>query len=226
MEESIRMKRSTVVSLSIPVSIAVLSLALVMTKDAEAKTPKNPPATPTEAATAGHSETARRVTAQAGFAKPIDAKKIQLGEKIQVVLSDKVQLKNGPELPRGTLFVGTATTADAQAGGAAKLTLHFTEAQLKGGKTIPIKATIVGIFPANSLERNDRDLWNSKSLTVDQSGFVPGLALHSNIVDSASGVFVSTKGDAVKLLPGNWIALAIEAAPDAQQETSGSNGGA
>ena len=61
---------------------------------------------------------------------------------------------------------------------------------------------------------------------VDQTGFVPGLELHSNIVESASGVFVSTKGDAVKLVPGNRIALAIEVAADGQQEAAGANGGA
>jgi hypothetical protein len=216
------MKHGSVVSLS----IAALSLALVMTNHAEAKTPKNASVSPTEGATAVQGETVQRVTAQASFQKPIDSKKIQAGQKIQVVLSDKVQLKNGPELPRGTVLVGTASTADAQSGGTAKLTLCFTEAQLKDGKTIPVKATIVGIFPANSLERDDPNIWNSRSLKVDQGGFVPGIELHSNIVDSASGVFVSTKGDAVKLMPGNWIALEIEAASASQQETASPNGGA
>ena len=216
------MKRVAAVSLS----IAVLCLAVVMTKDAQAKTPKNPPTMPSAATTEVQGDAARMVGAQAGFVKPIDSKKIQLGEKFQMVLSDKVQLKNGPELPKGTVLVGTASTGAAQTGGTAKLTLRFAEAQLKSGKTIPIKATIVGIFPANSLERNDRELWNPRSLKVDQAGVVPGLELHSNVPDSDSGVFVSTKGDTVKLMPGNWIALAIEALPEGQQETSGSNGGA
>jgi hypothetical protein len=216
------MKRVAAASLS----IAALSLALVMSNSAEAKTPKSPSARPTEGGTAVQGETVQRVTAQADFKKSIDANKIQTGQKIQVVLSNKVQLKNGPELPRGTVLVGTATTADAQSGGTAKLTLHFTEAQLKDGKTIPIKATIVGFYRESSLEREDSDLWNARALMVEQAGFVPGLELHSNIVDSASGVFTSTKGDAVKLLPGNWIALAIEAAFDGQQETPRPNGGA
>ena len=216
------MKRVAVVSLS----TAVLSLALVMTNDAKAKTPKDPSNVPTGGATAARSETVRRVIVQADFAKPIDAKMIQPGQQVKVVLSDKVQLKNGPALPRGTMLLGTASTADAQSGGAAKLTLCFTEAQLKDGKTIPIKATIVGVFPVNSLELADSYIWNSKSLMVDQTGFVPGLELHSNIVESASGVFVSTKGDAVKLVPGNRIALAIEVAADGQQEAAGANGGA
>jgi hypothetical protein len=218
------MKREAVVSLS----VAVLSLGLMMTKDAQAKHPKNQPAIPASAggATAVQGDAARMVTAQAGVTKLIDARKLQSGQQIQVVLNDKVQLKNGPELPRGTVLVGTAVAGDAQTGGNSKLTVRFTQAQLKDGKSIPIKATIVGIFPANSMERNDRDIWNSKSQKVDQANTVPGLALHSNIPDSDSGVFVSTKGDAVKLMPGNWIALAIATASDAPQETSGSNGGA
>jgi hypothetical protein len=216
------MKREGAVTLS----MAALSLALVMTNGAEAKTPKNPPDKSSAAASTLQGDAARMVTAQAGVEKLIDAKKLQPDQKIQIVLSDKVQLKNGLELPRGTVLTGTASVGDAQSGGASKLALRFTQAQLKGGKTIPIKATIVGLFPANSSERSDRDIWNAKSLKTDQSGVVPGLALHSNIEDSDSGVFVSTKGDAVKLAPGNWMALVIESLPESQQESNGPNGGA
>ena len=216
------MKREAAVTLS----MAALSLAFVMTNGAEAKTPKNSPEKSSAAASMVQGDAARMVTAQAGVEKLIDARKVQADQKVQIVLSDKVQLKNGPELPRGTVLIGTASVGDAQSGGMSKLALRFTQAQLKGGKTIPIKATIVGIFPASSMERSDRDIWNAKSLKTDQAGVVPGLALHSNIEDNDSGVFVSTKGDAVKLSPGNWMALAIEAAPDAPQESSGPAGAA
>lgn len=211
---------------AVTLSMAALSLALVMTNGAEAKTPKTPPDKSSAAASMLQGDAARMVTAQAGVEKQIDAKKIQAEQKIQIVLSDKVQLKNGPELPRGTVLIGTASVGDAQSGGTSKLALRFTQAQLKGGKTIPIKATIVGLFPANSLERNDRDIWNAKSLKTDQAGVVPGLALHSNIEDSDSGIFVSTKGDAVRLAPSYWMALAIEALPDGQQESNGPDGAA
>ena len=216
------MKRDAVVLKS----IAVLSLALVMTKFADAKTPKNPSAKTSAGSTMMQSDAARMVTVQANVVKPIDSRKAQASQNIQVVLSNKVQLTNGPELPRGTVLTGTASLSGAQAGGSARLALRFTEAQLKGGKTIPIKATIVGLFPAESLERNDREIWNSRSLKTDQSGFVPGLVLHSNVEESDSGVFESTKGNTVKLDSGNWMVLAIEALPDSPQEGNGSSGGA
>ncbi len=98
-------------------------------------------------------------------------------------MNEKVQLKNGPELPKGTMLVGTAATGDAQAGGTSKLALRFTEAKLKDGKSIPIKATIVGYFPMNSLERNDRNIWNPASQKVDRAGVTSGDDLHSNIVE-------------------------------------------
>lgn len=211
---------------ALSLSIAVLSLAFVMTKEAKAKTPKNPPAAPVSSVATTQPDAARMVTAQAGLVKPIDARKIQAGEQFQMVLNDKVQLKNGPALPRGTVLIGTASAGDSETGGASRLTLRFTQAQLKGGKTVPIKATIVGIFPASSMERNDRAIWNPNSLKTDQTGVVPGLALHSNVLDSDSGVFESTKGDAVKLPLGSWIALAIEAQQDSQQETNGPTGAA
>jgi hypothetical protein len=197
-----------------------------MTKAAGAKSPKNPPSVPNPGTAIPQGNAARMVTAQANVEKLIDTRKMQAGQKIEIVLSDKVQLKNGPKLPRGTLLTGTASPGDAQSAGTGKLTLRFTRAQLKGGKTIPIKATIVGLFPANSAERSDHNIWSGKSLKTDQSETVPGLALHSNIKDSDSGVLVSTKGDVVKVMPGNWMALVIEALPDSEQESNGPNGGA
>ena len=211
------MKRETVLTLS----TAVLAMVFGMTNNAQAKTPKSASSTPVPASADLQADAARMVGAQAGLVKPIDSKKIQQGQQIQFALNDKVQLKNGPELPKGTLLIGTATTGDAQAGGTSKLTLRFTEAKLKDGKSIPIKATIVGYFSTKSLERDDRNIWNPASLKVDQSGVTSGVDLHSNIVDTDSGVFVSTKGDSVKLQLGNWVALAIEAAPEGQQTPNG-----
>lgn len=216
------MKREAAISLS----LAVLSLAFLMPKNVPAKEPKTAPVSSSAGAVGVKGDAARMVSARAALVKPIDARKIQAGQQFQAVLSNKVQLKNGPELPRGTVLIGTASTADAQSGGASKLTLRFTQALLKGGKTIPIKATIVGVFALNSLEREDRAIWNPDSQKLDQPGAMSGVDLHSNVADSDSGVFVSTKGDAVKLSLASWIALAIEVLPDSQQETNGPTGAA
>jgi hypothetical protein len=203
---------------AIPASIAVLSLAFVLPRDSQAMAPKNPPTPASESSAAVQSDAARRVIAQATLVKPLDARKIQSSQQFQATLSDKVQLKNGPELPRGTILIGTMAAGDAQAGGTSKLVLRFTEARLKGGQVVPIKATIVGVFPANSSERDDPRIWTSKSLRIDQTGVMSGVDLHSKIEDIDSGVFVSTKNDAVKLSVNGWIALAIEAQPDGRQQ--------
>jgi len=203
---------------AIPVSIAILCLAFVLPRNSQAMAPKDPPKPSSESSGAIQSDAARRVLAQAALVKPIDARKIQAGEQFQATLGDKVQLKNGPELPRGTVLIGTVAAGDAQAGGTSKLVLRFTEARLKGGKVVPVKATIVGLLPANSAERDDPNFWTSKSLRIDQTGVLSGVDLHSKIEDSDSGVFVSTKNDPVKITVGGWIALAIEAEPDSQQQ--------
>ncbi len=216
------MKRKIV----LPLSIAVLSLAFFASKEMQAKAPKNPPVSPSAEAAGLETGAARMVPARAGLVKPIDSKKIQAGQQFEAVLNSKVQLKNGPELPRGTVLIGTAATGDSQTGGSSKLILRFTQAKLKDGKIIPVKATIVGLFPASSLESEDKELWNPKCLRVDQAVDSYGVQLHSNIADSDSGVFVSTKGNAVKLSLGSWIALAIEAQPDGQQKTGAPNGAA
>ncbi len=216
------MKREALISLS----LTTLSLALLLPKNIEAKAPKNPPVSAGAGAADVQGDAAHMVPAQAGLMKPLDSRKIQAGQQFQAVLSEKVQLKNGPELPRGTVLIGTATAIEAQSGGSSKLILRFTEAQPKGGKAIPIKATIVGFFPGNSLEREDRDIWNPKSPGVDQVNAFYGVELQSNIVDRDSGVFVSTKKDAVKLAPGSWIALAIEALPESPEAPNGPTGAA
>jgi hypothetical protein len=114
---------------AIPASIAVLSLAFVLPRDSQAMAPKNPPTPASESSAAVQSDAARRVIAQATLVKPLDARKIQSSQQFQATLSDKVQLKNGPELPRGTILIGTMAAGDAQAGGTSKLVLRFTVAR-------------------------------------------------------------------------------------------------
>jgi hypothetical protein len=215
------MKREAAISLS----IAVCSLALLLPNNVQARTAKNPPDVP-NTSTAGQGEAARMVPARAALVKTLDAKKMEPGQQFQATLSSKVQLKNGPELPRGTLLIGTVVNDNSQTSGTLKLALRFTQAQLKNGQTVPIRATIVGVFAPDSTESEETNTWNANTLRVDQENVQSGVDLHSSIDGDNSGVFVSAKKTDLKLSQGSGISLAIEAQGSNQQGVAGSNGGA
>lgn len=166
----------------------------------------------------GKTEAAEMVPARAYLVRKLDAKDDKPGSQFIARLADTVHLKNGTELPRDTELLGTVATDEMQAKGNSKLALRITEARLKDGKTIPVKATIVGIYGPESQAMNGYYLapgqeapnnWTSKMLSVDQVNAMPGVELHSRISGNNSGVFVTSKKDDVKLAGGSELALAI-----------------
>jgi hypothetical protein len=174
----------------------------------------------TKARVPGQREAMRMVPARVALPETLDAKKTQPGHEFRATLANTVHLDNGPELPVGTALVGTVVTDDMQLKGMSKLALRFTKAELKDGRVVPIKATIVGVFapewmspggyPINPGDQAPNS-WNDGTLQVEQIGATPGVDLHSKIASRNSGVFVSTTKDDVKLDKGSEIALAIAA---------------
>lgn len=158
---------------------------------------------------------AQMAPAQATLANDLDARKVKPGQQFHAVLSGTVHLRNGVELPRGTVLVGTIAMDSMQTGAGSTLALRFTQADVKGGKVVPIEATIVGYAPpseGNAWDYTDNQStlvpWNGKSLQVDDTGVLSGVDLHSKIADNNSGVFVSKKKD-MKLSANSLLSLAI-----------------
>ena len=209
------MKREATISLLVAaIAFVVLSPQFAHARAAEnsqgSLSNANPPAAQQEAM--------QMVPAQGDLVKPIDARKAQPGNQFRVVLSDTVHLKNGIELPHGTALIGLVSTDDMHLSGTSKLALRFTKAELKNGKVLPIKATIVGVFPPAEQDaegypvaagNQDTNNWTSHMLQIDEIGALSGVDLHSRIASKNSGVFVSTKKDDMKLSAGSEFALAI-----------------
>lgn len=211
---------------SVSLSTAIVCVALLYPGICQAREDEESP-TSSEALQAAQHEATLMVPAQATLVKQLDAKKIQTGNQFQVRLTQTVHLKNGPELPRGTLLIGVVTTDNEKAGDASHIALRFTGAELKGGKVVPITATIVRITPPitdsyASAGTTGAESWNSSLLHVDQIDAAPGVDLHSQIASTNSGELVSPKKDGVKLSIGSKFTLAI--AP--QENGNGGNGGA
>jgi hypothetical protein len=120
------------------------------------------------------------------------------------------------------MLTGKITRDDMHAAGTSELALRFDQAQLKSGKTVPIKATIVDI-KASSFDVDDAAAsndWTDKTLTVEQLNVVSGVDLHSEIADNNSAVFVSTKKHDVKVPAGSELKLAIGPATDSSTPTN------
>ena len=159
---------------------------------------------------------AEMVPAQAVLAENLDARKLQEGQRFEATLTGKVRLKNGPELPRGTVLLGTIVTDNRSADGTSTVAVRFTDARLKDGKSIPIIATIIGVAPPEdgfTLDYADQDTvpmpWDGKVLEVDDVGAVSHVELHSMVAGENSGVFESTNEHDIRLRARSRISLAI-----------------
>jgi hypothetical protein len=165
----------------------------------------------------GLSEAQHMVRARASLTHALDSNSIHSGDQFRATLSDNVHLNSGVVLRKGDALVGTVADDDMNTTGKSHLAVRFTQAVLKNGQTIPVKATIVALYvpddlAENSFGGNDQipNSWNDGTLRVDQVGVVKGVDLHSQISSQNSGVFVSQKNN-VKLPAGSELALAIAA---------------
>jgi len=169
----------------------------------------------------GASEAAQMVAATATLPHTLDFDK-DLDSTIQAELYSKITLSNGTILPAHTVLIGKVSRDDMHAAGTSEFAVRFDQAQLKDGKTVPIKATIVGIRRPG-FENDDyatSNNWTSQTLLVKQLDVVSGVDLHSEIASNDSGVFVSTKGHHVKVPAGSDLKLAIGPATDASAPTN------
>jgi len=217
---------------TLSLSIAVACLALLAPGLAQAASSKASGATGdramnTMATSAEQRTAAEMVSGQAHLRTTLDAKKLQAGKQFEAVLDDDIQLKNGPELPHGTELVGEVTTDRTQPNGSSQLGLRFTEAKLKDGQVVPIRAMIAGVanpvYVSNQTTYSNAPIsWNKNILQMDQIGALNNsVDFHSKIDSSNSGVFVATKKDDVKLESGSQFSLAIEA-----RKSAGTHNGA
>jgi len=202
----------------ISLSVATLALASFLAPSVQAKDKKNLPATEDVVSTRQAAPVAFMVPADATLSEPLDAKKLQVGQQFHATLSGKVQLKNGTQLSKGTVLVGSVVAGDQQAADGSKLVLRFTTAQLKDGKTLPVKVTIVGLSAPDDDSGFLLNAWTRKAGTFEERNVVPGVNLYSDTASDDSGTFVSSGKATVKLVKGSGLSLAI----GAQQDASGS----
>ena len=230
----------------VPLSLAALSIALFLPELTHAQASPNMQSSKDTATQSsqqeqqsfmnqsGKQEAQQMVPARAYLVHKLDAKDMKPGTDFTAKLADNVQLKNGPKLDRGTELLGKVTTDDMNVKGSSKLALRITQARMKDGKTIPVKATIVAVYApetenvqgqyvgAGDEQPND---WQPSVVKIDQLNAIGGVDLHSRIAGRNSGVFVSTKKDDFKLAAGSELALAIAEKGTGNSHQSYNSGG-
>lgn len=159
--------------------------------------------------------------ASAYIQRTIDAESSYTGQQIRAKLDESVQLKNGPDLPSGTVLIGKVTQ-DRRGANYVTLALRFTQAQLKTGKSVPIKAMVVSISQPHSMytgapQAPARDLWNRHIYQVDQIGAAHGADMLSTITGKNSTVISSDQQNDAWIDRGSLIDLAIAKQPQLDQ---------
>jgi hypothetical protein len=148
--------------------------------------------------------------------KPLDSQTAANGQEITVKLDNGVTTPAGVKLPRGTELIGKIADVKAsQNGGPASVSVVFTTAQLKGGKQIPVKATVVGAFPAISADEAQNvspelppDHVGSDRSIDQEPGELPGITLKAAVQDPNSGTFTKANGN-FTLNAGTFLQVAV-----------------
>lgn len=161
------------------------------------------------------------VSANAQLVKSVDSKSASQGQTVKAKLTSSVKTANGTKLDKGTMLIGKVEQVKRSSdNGPAKLSLVFDQAKLKDGKTVPVKATLLGAYPADAsaywidttasgstLPVQPRTIPDDQ--IVDQKpGALSHVAMHSSVQSSSSGVFTS-KDRNINLRRGTQLQVAI-----------------
>ncbi len=148
----------------------------------------------------------------------LDAKTAKPGQVVEAKLEGTVKTADGTELPRGTTLRGTVAAVHAPDNGqAASISVLFDQAQLKDGKTLPVKVAIIGAYPndegqlgtyGGSTMPNAPERVPLADRFDQEPGTLSHIAMTSRASGSNSATFTNQKGD-VKLEPGTFLQVGI-----------------
>jgi len=158
------------------------------------------------------------VSGDAVLTQSINTKSAAPGQIVTVKLTSSVRTADGVTLPRGTELLGKIDSVSAAKDhGASKLTLSFREAQLKDGKKVPVKATLVSFSSADQAAELPISV-SPEGVFDEPNGGIGDTQLHSAVKDSNAGTLSSQRGD-IKLAEGTKFLIAIDTT--ASQTASG-----
>lgn len=161
------------------------------------------------------------VGANATLVQTVDTKNASQGQTITAKITSNVRNVGGTEFPKGTLLIGKVEQARPSTNnGPAYLSIVFDQAKLTDGKTVPVKATLLGAYPAQD-GNYYTDTGSEGALVaglpasipadqkVDQEpGALGNVEMRSAVQSDASAVFTSAKRN-IDLKNGTQLQIAI-----------------
>lgn len=161
------------------------------------------------------------VGANARLINTVDTRKVSPGQSITAKLTSNVKEAGAVELPKGTLLIGRVDQVQASTNGSpATLSVVFDQAKLSDGRTVPVKATLLGAYPEDAgdyfVETGNGGTLEAGlpvSVPADQKidqepGTLGNVEMRSAVQSNASGVFTS-KDRNIDLKRGTQFQIAI-----------------
>lgn len=138
----------------------------------------------------------------------LDTKSAMPGQLVTVKLTDTIKTPEGVELPRGTELVGRVDQVKASEGKTpSKLVLTFNQAHLKDGKTLAVKATLVGFAPAGQVGELPTAVASDASFD-QEPGAMGDVSLRSAVKQPVSGTLTNNHSN-IKLGEGTQFLVAV-----------------
>lgn len=146
--------------------------------------------------------------------RTLDSKNAKVGEVVTAKVRETVKA-DGLTLPRGTELVGKVADVKTAQDGKVSVSLVFTEAKLKGGREIPVKATVIGAYPASAGGDGN---YNATTMgpvpsqvpnngVYTQQGTLGNVNLSSAVANNDSATF--TSNGHFKLEDGTYLQLGV-----------------
>lgn len=151
----------------------------------------------------------------------INTDTVKAGQAVEAKLDGSVTTSDGVKLERGTELLGTVADATPSADRSqASLTLVFTTAQLKDGKKVPVKVTLLAAYPAS--EADDATYGDSlvgpapqhvdpQQTVLQEPGLLSNVEMKSAVQGEDSATFSKAKGN-FRLSAGTYFQLGIASA--------------
>jgi len=165
----------------------------------------------------------KMIMVQADLTKTLDAKKTEVGDPVTVKLVYEANFSDGTTLPRNTALTGHVDRVQASEKKSDSLIqITLDKALLRGGKVIPIKATImklhVLVSPFASIQGGDSgtslspDSAAPGAARTEQTGGINGVTLQSDVEQPYSAIFQSSRRN-VRLSGGTQMDIAVGELP-------------
>ncbi|MFT4114827.1 hypothetical protein [Silvibacterium sp.] len=149
------------------------------------------------------------MSGDAVLTRSLNTKSAAPGQIVTVELTSSVHTSQGVDLPRGTKLLGKVESVSAAKDqGPSKLVLTFNQAQLKGGKTVQVKATLVSLSSGDQADEIPEAVSTSGVFDEVASG-IGDTTMHSEVKADNSGTLSSQRGD-IKLASGTKFLVAVD----------------